>query len=100
MGITSGIQKGIVGLLETLPFNRGMEDIKDIMGLGPKHALYKVAGEQIVPTALPVIARWMDTDRQGNPIQRDPQSFGQGIAMQIPGLRESVPKKKKTGGAK
>jgi hypothetical protein len=100
MGITSGIQKGIVGLLETLPFNRGMEDIKDIMGLGPKHAAYKVAGEQVVPTALPVIARWMDTDRQGNPVQRDPQSFGQGIAMQIPGLRESVPKKKKTGGAK
>jgi hypothetical protein len=100
MGLASGLQKGALGIAEALPFNRGAEDIKDIMGLGPKHALYKVAGEQLIPTALPVIARWMDTDRQGNPVERDPQSFGQGIAMQIPGLRESVPKKKKTGGAK
>jgi hypothetical protein len=95
-GIPEGIWAAALGLAEEVPF------VGETLGRLPKilnphergQFLGELAKSLVVPQALQWAAQHYDTNAQGEQIQRKPTTVMEHIKSGIPGLRQTVPKKK------
>lgn len=91
-GLGSGIWAAALGLLEEVPFIR--QQIETGKMLEPKRGGYarrNFVKSLVVPAAVDFAARQTDRDKNGEPVRRQAQTYGETIQSGIPGLRESLP---------
>ena len=100
-GLPEGAFAGLLGLIDDVPF---IEDTFGASKLMNPHDRGMYLGEfaksRIIPQILSQAAEYYDKDAQGNPIKRKPdktglKAAGQYLEMGIPGLRETVPPRKR-----
>jgi hypothetical protein len=100
-GLPEGAFAGLLGLIDDVPF---IEDTFEASKLMNPHDrgmyLGELAKSRIVPQMLSQAAEYYDKDAQGNPIKRKPdktglKAAGQYLEMGVPGLRETVPPRKR-----
>jgi hypothetical protein len=94
-GLGLGIRAAALGALNSTPL---METIGDVGELrGNDRSVNKFTGgllrDTFIPQGVQYVAKKMDTDANGEPIQRNPQTVGQYVGMGAPGLRSQVPLK-------
>ncbi len=94
-GVAIGTIVGTMGLLNESPLGRQFELVSDLSD--PKSAEWAL-GEwtkaHAVPQLIQESAEFTDRDAAGNVIKRAPVTVGQHVKTGIPGLRETVPRKK------
>ncbi len=91
-GIGSGTWAAALGLIEEVPFVRQqVETAKMLDSQEGPYARGEFVKSLTVPAAVDFAARKMDTNAQGETIQRKPETVLQHIETGIPVLRETVP---------
>ena len=96
-------ERGVIGgILGDVPFMNQLGNLDKLI-IGEPMEFQKEGGQflrgNIVPVLVQEIARWTDThDRNGHPIKRYPRDIGQEVEMGIPGLRQTVPTRPRSGG--
>ena len=95
-GVWEGIYAGAIGLADDVPFLSEMTQISKAFNPHEKGQFWgELAKARVVPQLLSQSAEYFDKDENGNPIRRNPTTIAQHIETGIPGLRETVPAKKK-----
>lgn len=93
-GLPEGVWAGALGLMEEVPFAQAM--VQNAQFFDPRETQY-ATGEflksMLVPGGAQYVARTMDKDAKGNPIQRKVETIPEHIQSGIPGLREELPKR-------
>jgi GNAT superfamily N-acetyltransferase len=89
-----GFKQGVVnsgkGLLEQIPFTSAGDLLNNQKSAG--NIAGEMARNQVEPRLLQEAAEFTDK-RNGEPIKRDPQTFGEQMKMGVPGLRQEVAEK-------
>lgn len=95
-GLWSGLMAGALGLTEEIPFVREMFGELPKMFNPSEQSSFtgELAKSIFVPQLLQWLATATDKDQAGNTVPRSPQTFMQHIETGLPGLRNTVPKKK------
>lgn len=95
-GIGEGLYAGAIGLADDVPFLGEMTQISKAFNPHEKGQFWgELVKSRVVPQALTQTAEYFDKDESGNPVKRKPETMLQHIKSGIPGLRETVPAKKK-----
>jgi Serine/Threonine/Tyrosine Kinase found in polyvalent proteins len=91
-GVAAGTLAAALGLVEEVPFVRQQVETAKMLDTrqGP-YARGEFVKSLVVPAAVDFTARKLDTDKNGNTIQRKPSTVLQHIETGIPGLRANVP---------
>lgn len=94
-GIGGGIYAGALGLADDVPFLDQMFQFGKIADPNQKGQYWgELAKSRIVPQMISQTAEYLDKDAKGNAVKRDPKTIPQHIESGIPGLRDTLPKKK------
>lgn len=88
-GTPEGIYQAVQGPMKELPFVFMGEEVS--RASGSLAGLGDVIGNMAVPGLVSDVAKNMD-QRDGQTVKRTPQSFGEALMLQIPKLRNEVPK--------
>lgn len=95
-GLLNGIVAASLGLGELTPFYRSAIDA---VGIREPAQRQRIIGQRIQSQVVPGAIRWVathtDKNEAGEPIERAPKTVMQNVEMGIPGLRQTVPRKKK-----
>lgn len=93
-GLGEGIPSALLGLAEELPFVKTPIELGKLFN--PQERT-KAEGDLVrglvVPEAVQSTARFLDKDKKGEPVKRNPKTVIENVKTGIPGLRETVRKK-------
>jgi hypothetical protein len=96
-GVGIGVMAGVLGLTEEVPFVRSIVELAKAFDTRERGRFFgQNIKEALVPRLLQDVAEHMDQDSEGQAVKRDPKSIGEYIETGVPGLRQTVPVKKKT----
>jgi hypothetical protein len=96
-GWDTGLGAAALGLIDETPFGREDVEAGQIIGGDPSERQYRwgefVKG-LVVPQGVQTLANATDKDKKGKTIPRKETTVGQHVESGIPGLRETLPKRK------
>jgi hypothetical protein len=94
-GMSIGMVKALLGLTEEVPFIREAADTSKLFEGHPMDVIGANIEPLVVPQGVQYMAQKFDVDAQGKPIKREAHGITEQIKAATPGLRETLPKKKK-----
>lgn len=94
-GLPAGVMAASLGLIEETPFVREMVDTAKAFNPSEQNAYFGELAKSITePQLIQWIAKQKDLDAQGEVTPRQAKTFAEHLKLGIPGLRQTVPKKK------
>lgn len=95
-GLMAGIGAGVLGLAEATPFIRQIIDAHKIFDAKEQGSYGgELVKGAVVPQGVSQIAEAMDKNESGDVVKRDPKGIVQHIESGIPGLRKTLPLKRR-----